>query len=231
MDKVRLTGIKKIYNAGTENPVPALRGVDLTVAEGEMLAICGVSGSGKSTLLHIMGCLDSPGKGEYVLNGKRVDVNNSRTTAQLRNKEIGFILQQFGLLLERKVIDNVTVPLMFSGKRESGAKMKAKAMATMRDLNIANLAQKPCAQLSGGEKQRVAIARALVNDAGLILADEPTGSVDTKTRGIIMDVFRELTRKGKTVVIVTHDREVALACDRILTLEDGLIISEHSNSR
>ncbi|MGI6004788.1 MAG: ABC transporter ATP-binding protein [Christensenellales bacterium] len=224
MDKIRLQGIRKIYNAGTESSVTALRRIDLTVPRGQMLAIRGVSGSGKSTLLHIIGCLDAPGKGEYFLDGQKVAFDNSKTMARIRNKQIGFVLQQFGLLLERKVIDNVTIPLLFSKEKLSDKRIRQRALNVMRKLDIFHKADKLCSQLSGGEKQRVAIARALVNDPDIILADEPTGAVDTKTRDVIMGIFRDLANEGKTVIIVTHDPVVAQACDRILTIEDGRFI-------
>ncbi|MGI6005683.1 MAG: ABC transporter ATP-binding protein [Christensenellales bacterium] len=223
MEKVVLEKIHKVYNPDTPGAVHALRGVDLRINEGEMVGIRGVSGSGKSTLLHILGCLDVPTEGSYYLNGSKVQVNNGREMARIRNEEIGFVLQQFGLLLERKAIDNVRIPLMFaSGNRSRN--MLGKAYRMMRRLNIAHLAEKPCEQLSGGEKQRVAICRALVNRPNLILADEPTGSLDTRTRQDIMQVLRGLTDEGKTVVIVTHDPQVAKACDRVLTIEDGRFI-------
>nr|WP_122011572.1 ABC transporter ATP-binding protein [Maliibacterium massiliense] len=221
-EKVRLCGIEKVYNPTSDHPVHALRGIDLVVEEGEMLGIQGISGSGKSSLLHIIGCLDTPTRGEYYLNGEQVAVDNSRHMARIRNKEIGFVLQQFGLLLERRAIDNVEIPLIF-GKVRAGS-IAGRARKTMKKLGIAQLANKPCTELSGGEKQRVAIARALVNDPKLVLADEPTGALDTKTRQGIMQVFRDLADEGKTVIIVTHDPMVAQQCDRVLTIEDGLFV-------
>jgi putative ABC transport system ATP-binding protein len=225
MEKLRLENVHKTYNLGTENPVYAVRGVNISVNEGEMLAIRGVSGSGKSTILHMVGCLDVPTEGTYFLNGKKVEVNNGKEMARIRNEEIGFVLQQFGLLLERKAIDNVGIPLLFArGKR--GRNREGKAFRMMQKLSIDHLADKPCEQLSGGEKQRVAIALALVNNPSLVLADEPTGALDTKTRQEIMGVLRGLADEGKTVVIVTHDPAVAQACDRILTIKDGMISDE-----
>nr|WP_122012213.1 ABC transporter ATP-binding protein [Maliibacterium massiliense] len=221
MEKVRLENVEKTYNLDGGSVVNALRGIDLSVQEGEMLAIRGVSGSGKSTLLHIIGCLDVPTKGAYFLGGKQVAVNNGKEMARIRNEEIGFVLQQFGLLLERQAIDNVRIPLMFAS-RDRAKYMLGKSLKMMKKLHIDHLAYKPCQQLSGGEKQRVAIARALVNNPNLILADEPTGALDTKTRDDIMGVFRSLTQEGKTVIIVTHDPAVADMCDRTRTIVDGV---------
>lgn len=219
MNILETQALIKIYNQGKTNAVTALNGVDLQIRQGELLAIVGESGSGKSTLLHILGGLDVPSSGSVIYNGSPIKYKNINRLASYRNKEIGFVLQDFGLLLQESVLENVCVPLLFS--EHSYFKMKKRGMDVLRLIGMDSLAGRKTIQLSGGQKQRVAIARALVNDPELILADEPTGALDSKTSFEIVALLIELNRQGKTVVIVTHDRSIAERCDRIITLVDG----------
>lgn len=219
MSILSLNNIGKIYNPGKANSCEALRGVDLEIERGDLVAIVGESGSGKSTLLHILGCLDSPTSGEMSFNGMRVNFKSAKRLADYRNKKIGFVLQDFGLLFNETALENVCVPLLFS--KTPFTKMKTRAKNALDMLNIGKLASKRCDQLSGGQKQRVAIARALVNDPEMILADEPTGALDSKTSAEIVSTLLELNERGKTVIIVTHDPKIAARCRRVVTITDG----------
>lgn len=222
MSLIKIENIKKVYNIGKKNECNALRGVDLEITAGELVAIIGVSGSGKSTLLHILGCVDTPTEGEYFLNNEKVDFNDLSNLATLRNEKIGFVLQDFGLILNDTVLENVTVPLLFSNRSFLG--IRDKAINALKLTGVADLAKKKAGQLSGGQKQRVAIARALANDPDIILADEPTGSLDSKTSADIMELFKKLNSEGKTIIIVTHNNEVAKQCKRVIEISDGAII-------
>jgi putative ABC transport system ATP-binding protein len=184
-----------------------------------MIAIKGKSGSGKSTLLHIMGCIDTATSGCYRINNQEVTSARSSKLARYRNKSFGFVLQQFGLIPERRVWENISIPLLFSSNRK---RIKERSVAMLDLVGIAMLAEKRTAELSGGEQQRVAIARAIVNDPEVILADEPTGNLDSVTSSQIMDLFDELHRKGKAIVIVTHNDSVAGKCEKIVHISDGL---------
>lgn len=199
--------------------VKALRGVDLAVDRGEMIAIRGSSGAGKSTLLHIIGCLDRPTKGSYRLDGKDVVQESAARLAQIRNRTFGFVMQHFALVDEDSALQNAAIPLLFA--RTSPSLAKARALQQLDHLGIAHLARRKTATLSGGEKQRVAIARALVNHPDVILADEPTGALDGENSAMIMEIFKTLHAEGKTIIIVTHEENVAGACQRIITLSDG----------
>lgn len=214
-------GITKLYNPGKPNEVAALKNVDITIKQGETVAIQGPSGSGKSTLLHILGCLDGCTSGEYSFEGEAVRFANSRRVARLRGEKIGFVLQQYGLLEEQTVLDNVTLPVLFG--RQSMRKAGERAQEILQRLGIQNLRGKRVRQLSGGEKQRVAIARALINDPALILADEPTGALDSATGAQIVQLLLSLAETGKTVMIVTHDSGVAAQCGRHVTIQDGVL--------
>ncbi len=223
-----LTGIEKTYAARRGcTPVKVLRGIDLTVDKGEMIAIRGASGAGKSTLLHILGCLDRPTKGEYLLDGKNIIRESSARLAQIRNQTFGFVMQHFALVEEDDVLQNVTIPLLFARIPMSLA--SARAMEQLYHLGIDRLARRKAATLSGGEKQRVAIARALVNHPDVILADEPTGALDKENSAMIMEIFKTLHSQGKTIIIVTHEENVANACKRVITLSDGQICTESQN--
>ena len=222
---LELTGIEKTFAARRGGAsVKALCGVDLAVDRGEMIAIRGSSGAGKSTLLHIIGCLDRPTKGSYRLDGKDVVQESSARLAQIRNRTFGFVMQHFALVDEDSALQNAAIPLLFA--RTSPSLAKARALQQLDHLGIAHLARRKTATLSGGEKQRVAIARALVNHPDVILADEPTGALDGENSAMIMEIFKTLHAEGKTIIIVTHEENVAGACQRIITLSDGQIRAE-----
>ena len=221
---LKLTNIVKKYNENQPNEVQALRGVDLTVEKGEMIAIMGPSGSGKSTLLNIIGCMDTLTSGSYEVDGQKVEELSQKKLAYLRNKKFGFVLQDFGLLTDRSVEENIMVPLLFS--KESLKKSTKRIKPILESLGIADLAKRRANQLSGGQAQRVAIARALVNEPDVILADEPTGALDTHTSSEVVDIFKQLNKQGKTVIIVTHNPEVAKACHKTYIIKDGLISRE-----
>lgn len=221
---LKLTSIIKKYNEGKPNEVEALRGVDLTVEKGEMIAIMGPSGSGKSTLLNIIGCMDTLTSGSYLCDGEEVASLSQKKLANLRNKKFGFVLQDFGLLADRSVEENVMVPLLFS--KESLKSSTKRIKPILENLGIADLAKRRANQLSGGQAQRVAIARALVNEPDVILADEPTGALDTHTSEDVVNIFKKLNESGKTIIIVTHNPEVAKACDKTYIIRDGLISTE-----
>ena len=220
-----LKNVNKIYDPRTDIAVHALKNINLNIEDGELTAIMGVSGSGKSTLLHILGCIDTATDGEYILNGYDVQKYSSSTLAEIRNEEIGFVLQNFGLMNDKTVYENISYPLIFNPavKYKMMKKLINEAAASV---GISELIKKNVNEISGGQKQRVAIARAIVNRPNIILADEPTAALDKKTAFEIMEVFRELNAKGKTVVIVTHDRSIAEKCRRIIELDDGSVVSD-----
>jgi putative ABC transport system ATP-binding protein len=215
--------IGKTYRIGTQE-VNALLSVDLQINKGEYVALMGPSGSGKSTLMNILGCLDTPSRGSYKLNGTDVSNMSDNELAEIRNKEIGFIFQTFNLLARNTSLDNVALPLVYSGvsKKERSEKA-AKALASV---GLGDRMEHKPNELSGGQRQRVAIARALVNQPAIILADEPTGNLDTKTSHEIMDLLEEIHQKGNTVIIVTHEEDIAKRAKRIVRLRDGLIESD-----
>lgn len=221
MSLIRMENICKTYYPNTTAAVPALQGLSLSIQEGDLLAVMGPSGSGKSTLLHIMGCLDSADNGFYSLNGQEISQATRNELAWLRNQKIGFVLQEFGLLLNQTVIENVSIPLMFSSAKYNT--IRKKTMDVLCRLGIQELAKKKAGELSGGQKQRVAIARALVNNPDIILADEPTGSLDQHTAIEIMKLLMSLNEDGKTIVIVTHNPEIASCCHNTLFIRDGII--------
>ena len=221
MSILKLNNIGKIYNKGKQNACEALKGVDLSIERGDLIAVVGESGSGKSTLLHILGCLDEPTSGELMFGDKKMNFKCSKKLADYRNKKIGFVLQDFGLILNETALENVCVPLLFSNTPLS--KIKKQARDSLRLMGIEKLSGKRVNQLSGGQKQRVAIARALVNYPEIILADEPTGALDSKTSAEIIDVLLQLNSAGKTVIIVTHDPKIAKLCRRIVTISDGCL--------
>lgn len=215
---IRIEGLRKSYQLG-ETTVHALNGVDLEIREGEMVAITGPSGSGKSTLMHILGCLDSPDEGRYTLAGEDVSRMGKDQLAGVRNRRIGFIFQSFNLLPRLSALENVELPLLYAAVTD--AKERAEAALARVELQD-RLGHEP-SQLSGGQRQRVAIARALVNNPAVLLADEPTGNLDSHTGAAILDLFHELHREGRTIVVVTHDDEIASQCQRAIHIRDGLI--------
>ena len=219
---LKIENLTKTYNYKKSNAFTALKDVSLEVEDGEMLAIIGKSGAGKSTLLHIIGCIDKFEKGSYTIDGTDVHSLSDNKLAKIRNEKVGIVMQDFALIDEYSVIENVMIPLNFSKKKLG--KPKELAMKALERVGIANLAKKPVSKLSGGQNQRVAIARAIVNDPSFILADEPTGALDTKTSSEIMELFTELNKSGKTVIIITHDLTVADKCKRKVEISDGRII-------
>ena len=218
---IEMLGIERTYVMG-DNLVRALAGVDLVIERGASIAIMGTSGSGKSTLMNIMGCLDQPTKGTYFLNGKDVSRLTRAELADVRSRTIGFVFQSFNLLARQTTLENVALPLLYAGVR----KAKDRAMEALDAVGLANRAHHKPTEISGGQKQRVAIARALVTNPPVILADEPTGNLDTRTGEEILELFAQLNRNGTTVVIVTHERDVAEHSGRILTIRDGRVSSD-----
>ena len=221
---VVLKDIVKTYHPGQSNAFEALRGVSLEIQAGEMVAIMGTSGAGKSTLLHILACIDRYDAGEYLLDGTLLDDFSEKKLADLRNEKIGMVMQDFALVENFSVMENVSIPLDFSKKRRNSREKKALATQAAASTGIEDQLGKKVKELSGGQKQRAAIARAIINNPSLILADEPTGALDSKTTEEIMRVFGELNKEGKTIVFITHDMEVAKQCQRIVRIEDGRVL-------
>lgn len=221
---IALNVISKSYQASHgAPPYQVLKDANLSIDKGEMVAIKGSSGAGKSTLLHIIGCLDKPTSGSYLLNGQNVSQLSLSKLAEIRNASFGFVMQHFALIEEDSALQNVATPLLFAKTRKS--QMDARAMEQLRNVGMEQMANKRIATLSGGEKQRVAIARAMVNNPEIILADEPTGALDRANTEKIVQLFQQLNEKGKTIIIVTHDDFVAQSCRRIVTIADGVIKS------
>ncbi len=225
---IKIHEIKKFYKVGNQD-VKALNGVDITINKNEYVAIMGPSGSGKSTMMNILGCLDSPTSGSYILNGIDVSKMQDNDLAEVRNKEIGFIFQSFNLLPRYTALDNVALPLIYSGNSKKDRDEKAHAALESVDLTD-RMHHKPN-ELSGGQRQRVAVARALVNNPSIILADEPTGNLDSKTSIDIMKLFEEIHKKGNTIIVVTHEEDIAKHANRIIRLRDGVIESDEVNQK
>ncbi len=219
---ISLKNITKTYAYGKPNEFTALNDISLDLKLGEMCVICGTSGAGKTTLLNIIGLVDTATKGEYSLNGEIISSYSDKQLAHLRNQYFGYVLQDYGLISNETVYENVIIPLIFSKTKRKD--YKSKAQKVLNNIGIAELSNKKIDTLSGGQKQRVAIARALINNPTVILADEPTGALDEKTGKEIINCFRDICNSGKTVVIVTHDMNVAHQCDRIIEISDGVII-------
>lgn len=223
---ISINDLKKTYVMGMEQ-VHALKSITMEVMKNEYMALMGPSGSGKSTLMNLMGCLDTPTAGDYYLNGSNVSVMTDSELAEIRNKEIGFVFQTFNLLPRLSTLDNVALPLVYSGMSKSERKDKAESVLESVGLGD-RITHKPN-ELSGGQRQRVAIARALVNDPAIILADEPTGNLDTKTSIEIMEIFERIHANGNTIIVVTHEPDIAEHCHRIVKLRDGLIETDERN--
>ncbi len=223
---ISIADLKKIYQVGTQE-VRALNGVSLDIYKNEYVAIMGPSGSGKSTLMNILGCLDTPTSGSYILNGTNVSHMDDDALAEVRNKEIGFVFQSFNLLPRYSALHNVGLPLIYAGI--SKHEREQRALNALRNVDLENRMDHKPNELSGGQRQRVAVARALVNNPSIILADEPTGNLDTKTSVDIMTLFEDIYAKGNTIIVVTHEEDIAKHARRIIRLRDGLIESDETN--
>jgi len=221
--------LSKTYQVG-EHSVHALRSISLDIEPGEFVAVIGPSGSGKSTLMHILGCLDQPTSGQYFLNGRDVSHLSDDEVSLVRNKQIGFVFQGFNLLTRTSALENVELPLLYGAGNISASERKSRAMGALKSVGLESRADHHTNQLSGGQQQRVAIARALLNNPTILLADEPTGNLDSKTSIEVMEIFQNLQReRGITIVLITHEMDVAQYGSRIITFKDGNIVSDVSN--
>ena len=226
---IQMNGIIKRYYEGKENELEILHGIDLTVRQGDFVAIVGESGSGKSTLMNIIGALDKPTSGTYLLDGTNVQAMPDSQLSVIRNKKIGFVFQNFNLIGRTSALKNVELPMLYAHVPPRQRTQRAKEL--LATVGMADRADHQPNELSGGQKQRVAIARAMANDPSLLLADEPTGALDSATSRTVMDIFHRLNRQqGKTIVLITHSQQLAEECPRILTLIDGRIVSERQGS-
>ena len=223
---ISISGLEKIYNLGKQQ-VRALDGVSLSICKNEYVAIMGPSGSGKSTLMNILGCLDTPSGGKYVLNGTDVSQMGDGALAETRNREIGFVFQSFNLLPRYSSLENVALPMVYAGV--SRLEREERAKAALQSVGLGDRMEHKPAEMSGGQRQRVAVARALINNPSIILADEPTGNLDTKTSIEIMKLFEDIYKQGNTVIVVTHEEDIALHARRIIRLRDGKIESDAVN--
>ncbi|MDX1279512.1 ABC transporter ATP-binding protein [Oceanihabitans sediminis] len=223
---IEIKNIIRDFKLGTET-VHVLKGIDLNIERGEYVAIMGPSGSGKSTLMNLLGCLDTPTAGSYLLNNQDVSKMTDDQLAEIRNKEIGFVFQTFNLLPRTTALDNVALPMVYAGMSKTAR--HARAAEVLKDVGLADRMDHRPNQLSGGQRQRVAVGRALVNKPSIILADEPTGNLDSKTGDEIMHLFDEIHKAGNTVIMVTHEEEIAAHAERIIRLRDGIIESDTKN--
>ncbi|MBX3402840.1 MAG: ABC transporter ATP-binding protein [Phycisphaeraceae bacterium] len=225
---IAIRKLEKVYKVGVER-IHALRGIDLTIERNEFVAIMGASGSGKSTLMNVLGCLDRPTRGTYELNGRPTHRLGAGALAKVRNEEIGFVFQSFELLSRQTALQNVMLPLLYSSKHAFNARKLA--TRALERVGLADRMKHRPSQLSGGQRQRVAVARALVNEPSLLLADEPTGNLDSRTAGEIIGLFRALHADGQTIVIVTHEEDVAGNAQRIIRLRDGRVLTDYPTAQ
>ena len=223
---IKITNIKRDFVLGNEI-INVLKGIDLNISKGEYVALMGPSGSGKSTLMNLLGCLDTPTSGQYILNGNDVSQMSDDNLAEIRNKEIGFVFQTFNLLPRTTALNNVALPMIYAGYSKS--ERLARAEQVLKQVGLGDRMDHEPNQLSGGQRQRVAVARALVNKPSIILADEPTGNLDSKTSVEIMNLFNEIHANGNTVILVTHEEDIAAYAHRIIRLRDGLVESDKPN--
>jgi len=226
MSLINITDIKRDFVLGNEI-INVLKGINLNINKGEYVALMGPSGSGKSTLMNLLGCLDTPTSGQYILNGNDVSQMTDDSLAEIRNKEIGFVFQTFNLLPRTTALDNVALPMIYAGYSKS--ERTARAIEVLKQVGLGDRMDHEPNQLSGGQRQRVAVARALVNKPSIILADEPTGNLDSKTSIEIMNLFNEIHANGNTVILVTHEEDIAAYAHRIIRLRDGLVESDNIN--
>ena len=220
---IQTKNIKRVFEVGSET-VNALKGIDLNVESGEFISIMGPSGSGKTTLMNIIGCLDTPSSGEYFLNNQLVNDLDEDQLAIIRNKEIGFVFQSFHLLAKNSALDNVLLPMKYAGTNIDEATIRAKHV--LDQVGLTDRMNHGPTELSGGQQQRVAIARAMVNKPSILFADEPTGNLDSKTEGEVMGLFKELNEDGQTIIVITHEENIANQSKRIINIKDGLIESD-----
>ena len=226
MSLIKITNIKRDFVLGNEI-INVLKGIDLNISKGEYVALMGPSGSGKSTLMNLLGCLDTPTSGQYILNGNDVSQMSDDNLAEIRNKEIGFVFQTFNLLPRTTALNNVALPMIYAGYSKS--ERLARAEEVLKQVGLGDRMDHEPNQLSGGQRQRVAVARDLVNKPSIILADEPTGNLDSKTSVEIMNLFNEIHANGNTVILVTHEEDIAAYAHRIIRLRDGLVESDKPN--
>jgi len=220
---IKTNNIKRVFEVGSET-VHALKGINLNVESGEFISIMGPSGSGKTTLMNIIGCLDTPSSGEYLLNNQLVNDLNEDQLANIRNKEIGFVFQSFHLLAKNSALNNVLLPMKYAGADMNEAEKRAKHV--LDQVGLSDRINHGPSELSGGQQQRVAIARALVNKPSILFADEPTGNLDSKTGEDVMNLFKGLNQEGQTIILITHEEEIAMQSKRIVNIKDGLIESD-----
>ena len=223
---IKTNQLKRSFSLGSET-VEALKGIDLEVSKGEFISIMGPSGSGKTTLMNIIGCLDTPTSGEYLLNNQPVNNFNDDELARIRNKEIGFVFQSFHLLAKNSALNNVLLPMKYAGADLEEAELRARHV--LDQVGLSDRINHGPSELSGGQQQRVAIARALVNKPSMIIADEPTGNLDSKTGDYVMGLFKELNEEGQTIILITHEEDIAMQSKRTITIKDGLIESDIQN--